>query len=133
MKCLLKPPAYKNRVSLCYLKKSPERLHSTLWRWDVFRLENWEWRRIYNISHCPSRVSVAQRSDHRCVDSGTLGSIPSKGYQNFRIYNYNCIKSSLHIKFSFSVDFYWFSIYKISVSICEKNLFRKHNLEIVSL
>ena len=30
VKCCLKPPVYKSRVSLRYLRKSPERLHSTL-------------------------------------------------------------------------------------------------------
>ena len=49
------------------------------------------------ISGCPGRVSVAQRSEHRYVDSETLGSIPGWGSQSFRIYNYDRIKSSLHI------------------------------------
>ena len=44
------------------------------------------------ISDCRSRVSVAQRSEHRYVDSETLGSIPGWGSQSFRIYNYDCIK-----------------------------------------
>ena len=40
------------------------------------------------ISDCPSRVLVAQRSEHPYVDSGTLGSNPSWGSQIFRIYIY---------------------------------------------
>ena len=40
---------------------------------------------------CPGRVSVAQRSEHRCVDSETLGSIPGWGSQIFRIYDYDGI------------------------------------------
>ena len=40
------------------------------------------------ISDCPSRVAVAQRSEHRYIDSETLGSIPGWGSQIFRIYIY---------------------------------------------
>ena len=40
------------------------------------------------IPDCPSRISVAQRSEHRCVDSQILGSIPGWGSQSFRIYDY---------------------------------------------
>ena len=40
------------------------------------------------ISDCPSRVSVAQRSEHRYVDSETLRSIPGWGSRSFRIYHY---------------------------------------------
>ena len=39
-------------------------------------------------SDCPGRVSVAQRSEHRYVDSETLDSIPGWGSQIFRIYKY---------------------------------------------
>ena len=46
------------------------------------------------ISDCPSRVLVAQRSEHRYVDSETLGSIPGWGSQIFCIYKHDCIKSS---------------------------------------
>ena len=49
------------------------------------------------ISDCPSRVSIAQRSEHRYVDSETLGSIPGWDNQSFHKYNYDCTKSSLHI------------------------------------
>ena len=40
------------------------------------------------ISDCLSRVSVAQRSEHRNVDSEILGSIPGWGSRIFRIYKY---------------------------------------------
>ena len=53
------------------------------------------------ISDCPSRVSVALRSEHRYVDSGTLGSIPCWSSQIFRIYKYNRIKSSLYVRIRF--------------------------------
>ena len=49
------------------------------------------------ISGCPSRVSVAQRSDHRYVDSETLGSIPCWGSQIFRIYKYSSVFISFEI------------------------------------
>ena len=61
-----------------------------------------EWRMVANsaymkISGCPSRVSVALRSEHRYVDSRILGSIPGWDSQNFHIYKYDRIKSSLHV------------------------------------
>ena len=89
MTLVYKPPVYKSRVSLRYLRKSPERLHSTLWRWHVFRLENWEWlaNSVYmKIPDFTGRVSVAQRSEHWYVDSETLGLIPGWGSEIFRIY-----------------------------------------------
>ena len=41
------------------------------------------------ISYCPSRVSLAQRSEHRYIASETFGSIPGWDSQIFRIYNYD--------------------------------------------
>ena len=40
------------------------------------------------ICDCPSRVSLAQRSEHRYIASETLGSILCWGSHIFRIYNY---------------------------------------------
>ena len=40
------------------------------------------------ISDCPSSVSVAQRSEHRYVDSETMCSISGCGSQIFRIYKH---------------------------------------------
>ena len=44
------------------------------------------------ISDCPGRVSVAQWSERRYVDSETLDSIPGWNSQSFRIYNYDRTK-----------------------------------------
>ena len=45
------------------------------------------------ISGCHSRVSVAQFSEHRYVDSETLVSIPGWGSRIFRVYNYDIYNS----------------------------------------
>ena len=43
------------------------------------------------ISSFPGRVSVAERLEHRFVDSETLGSILGWGSQSFLIYDYEYI------------------------------------------
>ena len=75
------------------------------------------------ISDCLSRGSVALRSEHRYVDSGTLGSIPGWKSQIFRIYKYDRIKSTLHI-YIYNLNIFSFRSrqHLFNISVVHENL-----------
>ena len=65
------------------------------------------------ISDCPSRVSVAERSEQRYVDSGTLGSIPGWEKQIFSTHTHTHTHTHIYIYIYYIILILYYILYYI--------------------